>query len=83
MCLEKPWPRPGFAGLELKDSGSEISQRPQCPPFKSHEGGLDTNVKMSVYKDGQLEGFRVNMIEAELWMSLKVPKQSISPILDQ
>ena len=49
--IQKPWPRPGLAQLELKDSGSEILQRPQCPPGKSHQGGLDTNVKISVYKD--------------------------------
>jgi hypothetical protein len=50
---KKPWPRLGFARLELKDSGWKILQRSKCSPGKLHQGGLATNVKKAFYEDVQ------------------------------
>ena len=50
-ALSKPWPRPGFARSDLKDSSSGILQRPQCVPEKSRQGGLDINFRILVYED--------------------------------
>jgi hypothetical protein len=49
--FQKPWPRPGFARPELKDSSSIIKQRPQCAPGTSRQGGLDINFKIFAYED--------------------------------